>query len=454
MAHIKTKAGLDIPISGKPTGSAQTLPAAQEVALNLSPFEHTKFKLLKKSGDFVKVGEPIAYDKDFPERQFVAPACGIIKEVRRGLRRRLLNVVIEPQKDEQYVEHGALDPKQASREQIIQRLCEGGAFTRIRMRPFALLARPNQTPRDIFVKATESAPFVPPAEMQVEGHEEAFQVGLTALSKLTTGNVHLVYGADSQQAAFTGAENCIKHTASGPHPVSNSSVHIHHINPIRNHNDIVWTVNALDVVVIGKLLSTGRYFTDRVVSIAGSGIVESGRGYFKVREGYPISNLLADRNEKGLLRFISGDPLTGEKVEVDDFLGFFHTAFCAIPESVDREILHFFRAGFGKYSFSKTYVSGHLSEGSKEYSMNTSNHGEHRAFIDGGIYQKVMPMQIPVMFLVKAIIGEDWDGAEACGLLEVDSEDLALPCFVDPSKIEMVEIVKNALHSYAAEVLN
>lgn len=454
MATIKTKAGLDIPLAGKPSGAVQSLPPAQEIALDLSPFERTKFKLLKRSGDFVKVGEPLVYDKDHPERQFVAPACGIIKEVRRGLRRRLLAIVIEPQKDEQFIDHGPLDVNSATREQIMKRLCEGGAFTRVRMRPFALLARPQQTPRDIFVKAIESAPFTPPAEMQVEGHEEAFQVGLTALSKLTAGNVHLVYGENSALPAFTQAQNCVKHTASGPHPVGNSSVHIHHVAPIQGYEDIVWTLNALDVVVIGKLLSTGRYFTDRVISIAGTGIIESKRGFFKAREGYPISNLLADRNEKGLIRFISGDPLTGEKVEADDFLGYFHSTFCAIPENVDRELLHFFRPGFGKYSFTKTYASGHLGAGSKEYSMNTSNHGEHRAFIDGSIYDKVMPMQIPTMFLLKAIIGEDWDAAETCGLLEVDAEDFALPCFVDPSKIEMVEIIKNALSTYSAEVLN
>lgn len=454
MGHIKIKEGLDIPMEGAPNGPVQMLPPAQELALNLSPFEGTKFKLLKKAGDFVKTGEPIAYDKDCTRRMFVSPACGKITEVRRGLQRRLLDIVIEVDKDEQFHEIGSLDPAGADRDQILDKLLLGGMFARIRMRPFNLLAKPEQTPRDIFVKAIESAPFTPPADMQVQGDEDAFQAGITALSKLTTGNVHLVYRKDSQCKAFTEAKDCVRHTAEGPHPIGNPSVHIHYIAPVTGTNDLVWTVNAHDVVMIGRLLNTGRVYMDRIISIAGNGILEAKRGFFKVREGYPVSNMVAGRNEKGLVRFISGDPLTGDKVEVDDFLGFYHNCFCAIPENVSREMLHFFRPGFGKYSATKNYVSGHMSGSGKSWALDTNNHGEHRAFIDGSIYDKVMPMQVPTIVLLKAIIGEDWDRAEECGLLEVDSEDFALPTFIDPSKNEMVEIVKNALRFYAGEVLH
>ena len=455
MAKIKIKEGLDIPMEGQPSGAVQTLPAPKELSLNLSPFDGVKFKLLRKAGDFVKTGEAIAYDKDCPQRMFVSPGCGTIKEVRRGLRRRLLDVVIELQKDEQFEDFGAIDVNSASKEDILEKLLKAGAFARIRMRPFNILAKPEHTPRDIFIKAIQSAPFTPEADLQVEGHEDAFQAGITALSKLTIGNVHLVYREGSTSTAFTGAQNCVQHTAEGPHPAGNSSVHIHHIAPVKGYDDIVWTLTALDVVIIGKILTTGRYHTDRVVSVAGNGIIEAKRGFFKVREGYPVSNLVAERNEKGLQRFISGDPLVGDKVEVDDFLGFYHTAFCAIPENVSREILHFFRPGFGKYSFTKNYVSGHMSKDSgKKWGFTTNNHGEHRAFIDGSIYDKVMPMQIPTMVLLKSIIGEDWDRAEECGLLEIDSEDFALPAFIDPSKTEMVEIVKNALSFYAHEVMH
>ena len=89
--------------------------------------------------------------------------------------------------DEQYFPIKTLDISHASREEIIDALKEGGIFANIRSRPFNKLADPSKMPRNIFVKAVESAPFIPPAEFQVEGFEKEFEVGLAALSKLTNG---------------------------------------------------------------------------------------------------------------------------------------------------------------------------------------------------------------------------------------------------------------------------
>ena len=77
----------------------------------------------------------------------------------------------------------------------------------------------------------------------------------------------------------------------------------------------------------------------------------------------------------------------------------------------------------------------------------------HRPFIDSTLYDKVMPLEVPTMLLVKAILAEDYDLASSLGLLEVVGEDFALPTFVCPSKMEMVEIVNKGLKSYAKEIL-
>lgn len=450
MAEIKIKKGLDVPIEGHPKGSVTPLITPPQISLNFEPFEEVKHRLLVKVGDVVKIGDPIAEDKACVGRFFVSPANGAVKEVRRGHKRRLLNVVIDVAGNEQYAEHPPLNLNSASREDLIAALKKGGYFARIRQRPFNILADPAKQPRSIFVKALESAPFVPPAEMQVEGHEADFQAGLTALAKLTAGPVHLVYRKSS--TAFLNAKDVVHHTAEGPHPIANHSLHIQEIDRILSYDDVVWTVNALDVVGIGHFLRTGKYFIDQIISIAGPGIIPEKIGYFKGRAGYPIGALIAGRIKKGLLRFISGDPLNGKKVEVEDFLGFNDTAFCVIPENVRREFLHFFRLGTQKYSFSKAYLTGHLNNTNRTYDFNTSLHGEHRAFIDSTLYDKVMPLNVSTMLLVKSIMAEDYDLADQLGILEVDSEDFALPSFVCPSKIEMVEIVKNGLKQYAAEI--
>lgn len=452
MAQIEVAKGLDIPIRGKPSGNVETLKKPQRVALNLEPFEETRFKLMHRAGSVVKKGEPLVHDKACEQRVFVSPGGGFVKEVRRGLKRRLIDIVIELSDVEEEVTHKAIDITSTSREQIIELLLKGGAFPHIRQRPFGILADPAIEPRSIFVKAVETAPFVPSAEMQVEGHEAAFQAGLDALRKLTSGEVHLVFQEGTPCKAFSEAKNVTHHTVSGPHPAGNHSVHIHNIAPITAVEDVVWTVTAYDVIVIGTLLTEGRYFTDRVISIGGPGLVEGRTGFFKGRAGHLVSELIINRVLEGPQRFISGDPLTGKKVENEDFLGFYHTALSVIPENVDRELLHFFRLGIHKYTFSRAYLSGFFDPASHEYDFSTNMHGEHRAFIDGSLYDKVMPMRIPTMTLVKAVMAGDYDLAEQLGLLEVIDEDFALATFVCPSKMEMSDIIKTGLHEYRTEV--
>ncbi len=145
--------------------------------------------------------------------------------------------------------------------------------------------------------------------------------------------------------------------------------------------------------------------------------------------------------------------MTGEEVAPDDFLGAFHTAVAIIPDVCDREFLHFFRLGSEKYTASRAYLSGHVNNSSKRYFFTTSQHGEERAFIDSSIYQKVMPIKILPMQLVKAVLAEDFELAEQFGLLEIDSEDFALLEFICPSKIKMMDIVKEGLKAFSEEHL-
>jgi Na+-transporting NADH:ubiquinone oxidoreductase subunit A len=458
MTHIQVTKGLDIPIKGKPAGAIQSLHSGSrtaalptELALNLNPIEEIKFKVLVKVEEKVKLGQPLAEDKEFPGRFFVSPAGGTIKEIRRGLKRRLLDIIVEVDKKEEVEQHLPLNVSQATREETLERLKTGGLFAHIRQRPFNTLANPDKTPRSIFVKALESAPFTPPSELQVSGYEKEFQAGLNALAKMTSGKVHLIYRQGTSSQAFLEAKNVEKHTAEGPHPVANLSLSIHLIDPITSPEDVIWTLNVHDVVAIGYLLLHGRYFVDRVIGIAGPGVKEDQIGFFKVREGYPIASLVSGRLVDEPTRLISGDVLTGTKVEEEDFLGFYDYCISVVPENLSRQFLHFLRLGVNRYTFSGTYLSSHLP--AANYEFTTSQHGEHRPFIDASLYDKVMPLKIPTMHLVKAILAEDYDLAAELGLLEVDSEDFALPTFVCPSKVEMTHIVKQGLRRYAADVL-
>jgi Na+-transporting NADH:ubiquinone oxidoreductase subunit A len=288
------------------------------------------------------------------------------------------------------------------------------------------------------VKAIESAPFTPPAELQLENCEEWFQAGLDLLS--TISPIHLVYAKDS--AKFSQFQNVIHHTAEGPHPISHPSLHIQLLDPILKSSEVVWTVDTCGVIAIGHAACKAALHLEKVVALAGEGIAPELRGFYRVSEGADLRSILSSDSPSS--RLISGDPLMGEQRDIDGHLGFGHTVLCAIPEEPTRKALHFFRWTSPSYTATKTY------EQNKTFS--TRLHGEERAFIDPNIYDKVMPLQISTVPLIKALLAEDFETAEILGSLEVAPEDFALPTFICPSKIEMVEIVRKGLSKIASEL--
>ena len=453
MAHIKIRKGLNIPIKGNPSGDLQTMDDQEIYALDLSPFESTKLSLLKQEGDSVQTGEPVALDKMHPERKFISPATGKIVSVIRGLKRRILSVVIERASEEKFYSSEKLSFFKASSTDLLKSFAEVGLLSHIRQRPCNVLPSCHCPPDEIFIQAIESAPFAPPPHLEVEGKEDLFHIGIMVLSKLIGKNVQLVYRSGSDCPAFYDADHSNHHTAEGPHPIANPSVHIAKISPILRANKRVWTLTVNDAILIGSFAKLGVYYPYRVISVAGEGIPDKKRGYFRVRRGALIENLLSEGRLPSEVRYISGNPLTGKRVNKEDFLGFYDHIFCALPEkSEEREPFHFLRLGRKKYTATRAFLSAFLPK--REVSFSTNLHGEERAFVDSEIYQKFLPLKVPIVPIVKALLAEDYEKAEDMGLFEIDSEDFALPSFVCPSKIPMTDIVRRGLIAYATQYLN
>jgi Na+-transporting NADH:ubiquinone oxidoreductase subunit A len=455
MVHIKVTRGLDIPIAGAPLGIAGDLPTPKCIAFNFnfSAFEEVKFRLLVEVGDLVKIGQPLAEDKDVPGRMFVSPGAGIVREIRRGEKRRLLAIVIELASREEYFEQKTYDLERISDGDLIDILLRNGLFSHIRVRPFYRLPNPKFSPRAIFIKAIETAPFVPPAEMQVQGREAEFEAGLKVLRRLTKGPIHLVYRAGTTSKPFLEAEHCEKHTVEGPHPAGTSSVHIQAIDPIKRPDDVIWTLTTLGVIHIGSFLLHGRLSLERIISIAGTGVLPDKRQYIRARFGHPVEDLVRGRLIDGPTRIISGDVLTGDRVTTSDFLGFSHTVLTVIPDEAERLLLPFCRLGTDQYTASHAYLSGFFNWLGRRFPFTTAQHGERRAFMDSRIYEKVIPLRILPLHLIRACMVSDYELAVKYGLLEVAPEDFALAEFVDPSKIEIMDIVRNALRNYSHDVM-
>lgn len=431
---IKVKRGLDIPLRGVPKGEVKELPLPRHVALDLAPFGQLRFTLLKKEGSLVKVGEPLAEDKGHSGRVFISPASGKVLEIRRGLKKRILSIIIET------------DSKQSSFQSTpmeIDEIITKGIAPHIQVRPGLRIAKSQQKPDTIFIKGIESAPYSPPPELDLVGNEEWFQEGVKGLGTLAP--VHLVYWEGTSH--FSQFKGCSLHGAIGPHPVGNPSVHIRAISPITRNDQVVWVLTTHDVIVLGKALSTGDYHTQRIVAVGGEGAADQQRGYFRVNRGVSIEALLQNCSPSQPCRLISGDPLMGVEVDSEGFLGFYHSTLSMIPnQEMKREFLHFLKWKKKGFTASKGYFFR-----SKRPTFTTHQHGEERAFIDGQIYDRVMPLPIQTMPLIKTLITEEYEKSESLGLLEVAPEDFALAAFVCPSKIDMPGIVKSGLEAYGRQ---
>lgn len=439
MVQIEVKKGLTIPLAGEITNKEVSPLPFSQFAYDLRPYERLHVRILVDEGQEVEKGQVLAQEPIPPGRVFVAPIACKVLAIHRGAKRHPLEIVLEP-----LSLTSPPDPQpillQEDKKAVLEHLLRAGLLPLIRFRPFHRIANPNFLPTSIFVKAVESAPFVPSAEMQIQGRDQAFQIGLKILQRLTDTDVHVVMQASSPIASLCKDLPCKIHTVHGPHPASNPSLHIQEIAPLRTAKDLIWTATALDVIRLGQYCLSGDLWVDQVVAIAGPGIRPGLPRYVRTFPGIPISSLINNMLIDKPVRVISGDLLTGSEVTSTDFLRSTHTTVTALPEASyeDGGFLSFMRLTNDDYTATHAY----LFPKEPRYPFTTNQHGEVRPFIDGSIYEKVMPFTILPMLLIKALLADDLDKAVAYGFLDIVPEDFALADFICPSKISMMQIVK------------
>lgn len=445
---IKLKKGLDIKLSGKAhkilTGEVHP------VLYGVKPVDFPGLvpKLSVRPEDTVLAGSPLFFNKIRPEIRFTSPVSGVVRSIERGERRRLLEIVIEKKGDE-YVSFGKADPESLDRGKITERLLESGLWPVIRQRPYHIVANPQTRPKSIFITCLDTAPLAPDYSFIMENISgELFRTGVRALSKLTEGKIHLILDGRTSVPDFISKQpgvevNCFI----GPHPAGNVGVHIHHIDPV-NKGEFVWFVNLQDVVSIGRLFVEGIYKPEKIVALTGSEVINP--QYYKVLSGGSITPMVTGNVKPGDLRYISGNVLTGSKIENDEYLGFYDSQITIIPEGRYFEFFGWASPGLKKFSFSRTFLSSVFRK--NEYREDTNYHGGERAFVVTGQYEKVVPMDIYPMQLLKAIIAGDIEQMENLGIYEVAEEDFALCEYICPSKIEIQSIVRKGIELMIKEM--
>jgi len=442
---IKLKKGLDIKLQGEPEKVLFSTPHAETYALKPTDFPELTAKLLVKQGEEVKKGSPLFFDKYTPEILFTAPAGGKVLSINRGERRKILEVVIQAEENAGSVVFKKADPLSLSGDQIKEQLLKSGLWPFIKRRPFGIIAKPSETPKAIFISMFDTAPLAPDYRFILQGQESTFQYGLNALSRLTDGSIHLGVNKELHPLSFTHVE---VHHFSGPHPAGNVGIQIHHVLPVRKE-DVIWTVNALDVLCIGRLFKTGELDLSRIVALTGPEVDRP--AYYKTWLGSAVSSLTEGNLKKGSnQRIISGNVLTGTKVSQKNFLGFYDAMLTVIPEGNEYEFLGWASPGINKFSASKTFLSSLFPK--KEYKLNANLHGGERAFVMSGQYEKYLPMNILPIFLLKAILVNDIDKMEQLGIYEIIEEDLALCEYACTSKIKVQNIVRKGINLMIKEL--
>ncbi|MEJ7827730.1 MAG: Na(+)-translocating NADH-quinone reductase subunit A [Segetibacter sp.] len=447
--YIKLKRGLNIKLAGEADKTISTLPLPETVAIKPHNFIGVTPKLLVKQGDEVQAGTPLFYDKGNEAVKFCSPVSGEVIEIIRGEKRKLLEVRILADKETTYVDFDRVNPANLTRDAIIQAILNSGVWPFIRQRPFGIIANPREKPKSVFISAFDTNPLAPDNDFIIEQDGEDFETGLDALQKLTDGKVHLNIHADKTALkVFTGAKGVQINTFSGPHPAGNVGVQIHHIDAV-NKGEVVWCVYPQDVVVIGRLFNKGRFNASRVIALTGSHVEKP--KYYTTIIGGSIKNIIADGGLKnGKNRIISGNVLTGKQISGDGYLDFYDTQITVIPEGDEPEFMGWLMPGLSKFSISRSFFSWLTPN--KKYDLNTNLHGEERPFVVTGEYEKVFPMDIYPVQLLKSILVEDIELMEKLGIYEVVEEDFALCEFICTSKIESQDIIQRGLELVRKEM--
>ncbi|HQM04375.1 MAG TPA: Na(+)-translocating NADH-quinone reductase subunit A [Tenuifilaceae bacterium] len=446
---VKVRRGLNIPMEGRAENVLVRKNMSETYGVKPLDFPGLLPKLEVQEGDVVRAGTPLFYDKYRPEVKFSSPVSGEVVEIRRGERRQILEVVVKANGSVEYQVFGAAQPAALTRNQVVEKLLVSGVWPYIRQRPFGIVANPNDTPKAIFISCFDTAPLAPDMDFSIQGEDENFQAGIDALSKLTPGKIHLGLNADYPAAsAFAKANGVEHHYFRGPHPAGNVGVHIHHIDPI-GKGDVVWVVNPLDVVIIGRLFLKGIYDASRVIALAGSEVTSP--RYYRVISGAQIDSITSGNLNSNIeLRHISGNVLTGTKVEPFGYLGFYDNMVTVIPEGNHYEFFGWMSPGFNKFSASRTFLS-RLTPWRK-FKFDTNLHGGKRAYVITGQYEKVMPMDILPVHLIKAILANDIERMEQLGIYEVVEEDMALCEYVCTSKTDVQQILRKGIESLIKEL--
>jgi Na+-transporting NADH:ubiquinone oxidoreductase subunit A len=417
------------------------------VGLIADDFIGMKPTMQVREGDHVKLGQVLFSDKKSPAVHFVSPVSGNVVAIHRGTKRKFESIVLEREGDEResFASFAEFNLTQLAREQVRDQLLASGLWTALRARPYGKVPDPASVPDALFVTAIDTNPLAADPAIVLENLEREFVAGLQVLSTLTDGRTYLCV-AEGANIPGRDESSVLVAAFEGPHPAGLPGTHIHCLAPV-SHARTAWHLNYQDAAAIGHLFLTGQVAMERVISIAGPAAAQP--RLVRTSLGANLSELTSGEAKTDLennVRVISGSVLAGRTSRPPtEFLGRYDLQVSLVEEGLRREFLGWLMPGTKRFSVKRAFASAVAAGPSARYEMTTSTEGSPRAIVPIGSYEQVMPLDIMATPLLKALITEDTEYAQALGCLELVEEDLGLCTYVCPGKHEYGPILRKVL---------
>ncbi|MFO7789332.1 MAG: Na(+)-translocating NADH-quinone reductase subunit A [Bacteroidales bacterium] len=444
---VKIRRGLDIPIKGKAELIEKEIEHSQMYALKPMDFHGLRPKIVAKPGTKVKAGSVVFYNKFDPDVKFCSPVSGEVTEIVRGEKRKILEIRIKSDGNHTSEQFDIPDLNDVKDDDIRGLLLQTGLWPLIIQRPFGVVPSAGDTPDAVYVSLFDTAPLAPDMDFILKDQIEDLSAGAEVIHKLTGKKINFGLSVKSDKTLYNNLPHANFYSFTGPHPSGNVGTQINKISPI-NKNEIIWTLKPQDLAVIGRFFKEKTFNPWRKIAFAGSELKKT--FYARVLPGVSLKHIIEQYRIQDNVRMISGNVLTGIKLNEYAFLGFNDDVITVIPEGDYYELLGWAKPGFNKYTASRNYFSW-LIPGQK-YRLDTNYHGGHRAYVMTGEYEKVCPLDIYPVQLIKACLIEDIDKMEELGIYEVLEEDIALCEFVCTSKTEVQAILRKSLDMLRKEL--
>ena len=445
---FKIRKGYNIKLVGEASSNDFGQYNASTYAVSPLDFPGITPKLAVKAGSKVLAGDTLFYDKDRPEVKICAPVSGEVAEIKRGAKRKILAVLLLADSETSYAKHGAFDLSKGDREAAATHFSNTGVGAFITTRPYGVAASMNEQPRDIFVNGIQSGPLNGDLATQLAGKGEAVQAAISALALMTSGKVYVSHDVDAPAVPELQVDGATHISFSGKHPKGLVGTQIAKVAPI-NKGEVVWTLNAIDLPIIGRAFLTGEYAPEYKVAVTGSKAMNT--GYATMLQGVNLNEFISANINADNTRLIAGDVLTGIQLAADGFLSFGKAQLTAIPEGNQTEFFGWVLPGFGKFSTNRAFWGWLFPN--RKYDLDTNMHGEERAFVVSGEYEKFMPMDIFPQQLLRSILIRDIEKMEQLGIYEVVPEDFAIAEVACTSKLPLQQIVRDGLNDLRKEMM-